>query len=168
LGRQQIDKILQYYKKYGKGFEDAYITAMGPAIGVRETRRIQGISTLTGEQVLAGEQPNDSICLGTGPQDAHQRGSGFTYMLMPKNAFGIPYGTLVPVGLDNLFVTGRNISAQRSANAAMRHMGTCMAIGHAAGAAAAMCVKQNIKPADIDVQKLRAELLEQGACLECS
>ena len=165
-GRRQINKILQYYKQYAKGFENAYITAMGPVIGVRETRRIRCMDILSGDKTLAGDQPETSICLGTGPQDAHQRGNGFTFMKMPDRPFGIPYGTMVPLGIDNLFVTGRNISAERAANAAMRHMGTCMAIGHAAGVAASMCLKKGICPADLDVQELRAELRRQGAVLE--
>ncbi len=158
--------MIEYFKKYALGFENAYLTALAPVVGVRETRRIRGLEILDDVKVLDGEVPEDSIALGTGPCDAHRRGTGFTFMQMPKAPFGIPYGCLVPVGVSNLFISGRNISATRASNATMRHMGTCMAIGHAVGTAAALCVKEDRCPADLPVRMLQAKLVEQGAVVK--
>ncbi len=164
-GRKQVNKIIRFLKEHCLGFENAFVTAMAPSVGVRETRRIHGHAILNEKDVLEGVVPGDSVALGTGPADAHLRGVGFTIMQMPKAPFGISYGSLVPLDISNLLVSGRNISATRLANAAMRHMGTCMAIGQAAGTAAAMCAKNETAMIDLPVSDLRKKLLEQGAVI---
>ena len=72
---------------------------------------------------------------------------------------------MVTSEVDNLFVAGRCVSAYKQAQATMRVQGPCMAEGQAAGCAAAMCVQENKKVMEIDVQKLRMRLKEQGVIL---
>jgi succinate dehydrogenase/fumarate reductase flavoprotein subunit len=78
-------------------------------------------------------------------------------------AYGIPYRCLVPQKIDGLLVAGRCLSASHEAQASARVMGTCMAMGQAAGTAAALSAKQGISPRDIDRNILVQTLTSQGA-----
>jgi hypothetical protein len=77
--------------------------------------------------------------------------------------FDIPYRTLVPETIDGLLVSGRCISADYQAMGAMRVIGPCMAIGEAAGVAAAMAAQADVQPRDVDVDALRKTLTDGGA-----
>jgi len=77
--------------------------------------------------------------------------------------YDIPYRCLVPKDMDNLLVSGRCISATHQAMAGARVMGTCMAIGQAAGTAAALAVRDGIRPREVDVEELRRVLRSDGA-----
>jgi hypothetical protein len=85
--------------------------------------------------------------------------------LYPPDAdwYDIPYRCLTPKGVDNLLVSGRCISATHEAMAGARVMGTCMAIGQAAGTAAALSVLENVPPRKVDVEALRRMLRADGA-----
>ncbi len=85
--------------------------------------------------------------------------------LYPPDAdwYDIPYRCLTPKGVDNLLVSGRCISATHEAMAGARVMGTCMAIGQAAGTAAALSVRENVAPRNVDVEALRRMLRADGA-----
>ena len=76
---------------------------------------------------------------------------------------GIPYGALAARDFDNLMMAGRNASGDRRAQSAFRVQASCMAMGQAAGTAAAMAVRQGTTAADADVQALRERLAERGA-----
>jgi len=81
------------------------------------------------------------------------------------DCYDIPYRCLVPTDVNNLLVAGRCISTTHEAMAAIRVMSTCMAMGEAAGRAAKMSVQEGVSPADIDVRRLREELVAHGAFL---
>ena len=86
-------------------------------------------------------------------------------MVMDHWRFHIPYRVMLPEKVENLLVAGRCISASRIASGAIRPTAQCMALGEAAGTAAAMAVRENLACEDIDVQKLRARLIENGAII---
>ena len=67
--------------------------------------------------------------------------------------------------MENLLVAGRCFSASHEAHASARVMGTCMAMGHAAGTAAALAAQHGLGPRQIDVRFLQETLSEQGAIL---
>jgi hypothetical protein len=77
--------------------------------------------------------------------------------------YDIPYRCLTPQKIDNLLVSGRCISATHQGMAGARVMGTCMAIGEAAGTAAALAVRDGVIPRDVDVARLRRALQDAGA-----
>jgi hypothetical protein len=79
--------------------------------------------------------------------------------------YDIPYRCLVPQKIDNILVGGRCISATHLAFGAIRDQATCMSTGEAAGAAAALCSRQEVSPRDLDVTLLQKALLQQGAIL---
>ena len=80
--------------------------------------------------------------------------------------YTIPYRSLLPVNCDNLLVAGRSICGSSEAAASYRVMPACVAMGQAAGTAAAMAVAENIKPEDVCIEKLQNTLIEQGTVIK--
>ena len=151
-----------FYKKYVPGFENAALTATAPWAGIRETRILEGRRTLTLEAIRQGEIPPDTIALGGYPVDVHSpENNGLIFYKVPT--YGIPYGCMLPQGVQNLLVAGRTISASREAMASSRVMAQCMAEGEAAGTAAALCAGEGLTPEALPVERLRSALIARGA-----
>jgi hypothetical protein len=165
-GRRQVWILHDFLKQYVDGFESAWLIDTAPHVGVRETRRFVGEYVLTGEDVMHGHEPPDTIALGSYGIDIHNpHGVGVTFIHIQAAAYGIPYRCLVPLQVENLLVAGRILSATHEALASARVMLTCMATGQAAGVAAAMASQRSVLPRHIDVARLQEALLEQGAIL---
>jgi hypothetical protein len=160
--RRQVFDVVRFLKKYVPGFEESYLASTAGWAGIRETRRIQGIKTITVDDILAGRRPDDTVALGGYPIDIH-RSNDLIIQKVPT--YGIPYGCLVPQAIDNLLVAGRCISATHEAMASTRLMAQCMALGEAAGIAASLCCKTSLPARSIDVLKIRKQLKEVGACI---
>lgn len=162
IARQRVRQAFAFYKKHVPGFENAALTATAPWAGIRETRIIKGRDTLTLDAVRGGAIPGDSIALGGYPVDVHSPdNNGLIFYKVPT--YGIPYGCLLPGKVENLLVAGRSISAERLAMASSRVMAQCMAVGEAAGAAAAVCAKEALAPGALDASRLRSLLAARGA-----
>jgi hypothetical protein len=141
------------------------LLAFADILGVRETRRVVGLSTLTREHVVAGLIPPDTVAKSCYPIDIHDPRKPGPHLEVISKPYGIPYGCLVPHGVDNLLVAGRCLSATQEAMASARIMANCMAMGQAAGTAAAMRTRTGAAPRDLDVKSLRELLQRQGAIL---
>jgi glycine/D-amino acid oxidase-like deaminating enzyme len=167
-GRRQVMAVHRFLKKYVPGFEKSAVIATGPFIGVRETRRIVGEYTLTAEDVLEARNFPDNIARSAYNIDLHDpEGDGIHQQLIKGGgSYGIPYRILVPQRVEQLLVAGRCVSATHEALASVRVMGPAMAMGQAAGAAAALSIKQGVSPRLVDIQAVRQTLREQGAVLE--
>ena len=163
---RQVENLILFFRKYISGFENCTITYIAPSFGVRETRRIAGISTLTGESVARCLVPDDSVCLAGYNFDVHVPNSDKTSIQPVDRAVGIPYGCLVSENIDGLFASGRCISASNDAYGLSRIMGTCMAVGEAAGTAAALCLKTGVLPKDLDPTLLRGTLRANGCIVD--
>lgn len=124
---------------------------------------------MTMDDLLECREFEDVIALGCYPIDLHNpmgRGYDMRFIKYPGQAYGIPYRCIVPAKIENLLVAGRCISADFYAESAIRISSTCMAIGEAAGTAAALCVVKHKSPRDLDANLLRQKLASQGVCLE--
>ncbi len=130
-------------------FKNARIVSTGVSCGIRESRRIQGMHILTGEEYVNGVRFEDAIARSCHPVDIHLPGDEGQQLTFPERAGYIPFRSLVPETPPNLLVAGRAISADADAFAAVRVQAPCMETGQAAGAAAAICRKNG----DIPVQK---------------
>lgn len=164
-GQLQAQKLTAVLKKYVPGFENAFISAIAPTLGVRETRRFAGIKRLCDTSLLAGEIPEDTIALGGYKIDIHSGKDRSTLFKTVKEPFGIPYGCMVSAEFSNLMFAGRCISVDAPSLASVRVMPQCMSMGHAAGIAAAMAIRSGIAPAKVDVAALRKTLLAEKAIL---
>jgi ribulose 1,5-bisphosphate synthetase/thiazole synthase len=127
----------------------------GPQVSVRETRRVKGIYVLTEEDAMTGRTFDDAIAWRSGFLDpGGQKGAKFVKMKIHD----VPYRAIVPEKVDGLLMAGRCISATHVAAAAGKSMGNCMATGHAAGVAVALCAKRRIVPRELAVVELQAAL----------
>ena len=164
-GQLQAAALTQVLKEYVPGFENAFISSIAPTLGVRETRRFKGAFELTGQMLLDGVIPPDTIALGGYKIDVHSGTDRNTVFKTVEEPFGIPYGCLVSPQVPNLMFAGRCASMDADALAAVRVMPQCMSMGQADGVAATMALDQKVDPAQVDVQALRQILLDQGAVL---
>jgi hypothetical protein len=164
-GRKQIYDIQRYLIEYVPGFENAYFLKTAPFLGIRETRRIDGLYTMTREDIMSCRHFDDAIAVASYPLDIHHPQGGGCTLEWCGDCYDIPYRSLVPQKIKNLLVAGRCISTTHEAMSAIRVMAPCMAMGEAAGRAAKQAVRKNIQPAAINVQELQQELLSKGAYL---
>ena len=166
-GRRQAFAAAAFLRRRVPGCAEGRLTALAPQLGIRESRRIRGLHVLQAEDLRAGRRHPDAIAMGAYPIDLHPAtGSALRFeTLGPDTAYDIPYGCIVPIGFDNALVAGRGISATHAAHAATRVMPTVMAIGQAAGSAAAQLSAANAPAAGLDVAALRASLGRNGAVL---
>lgn len=124
------------------GFESAYVSAIAPQMGVRETRRVVGEYVISDQDWEQATKFSDSIGIAYGRT--------------------LPYGCIVPKEVDNLLVAGRCISTSKMVQGPMRIIPPCMTTGQAAGAAAALCSKEHITPRSLAPSLLQGELQRQG------
>jgi hypothetical protein len=166
-GRKQALEYIRFLRECVPGYKNADLASFSTQIGVRETRRVIGDYVLTREDVLTARQFEDQIGLCGAPIEEHGPGDATRWEYLPDGeCVGIPYRTLLPQNLDNLFVVGRCFSASHDAHASVRSMAQCMAMGHAAGIAAAYCSKYSSNTRDVPFPRLRDRLLASQAILE--
>lgn len=165
VAAEQIHGICTYLTEYVPGFRNASLSRVAPFLGIRETRRVSGLYELTREDIVQGRRFPDAVAVGSYPIDLHSPSEDDCRLEWSRDSYDIPYRSLIAKDLDNLLVAGRCISATHEAMAAIRVMPTCMAMGEAAGCAAAIAVREGMRPADVDALNLRSKLLARGAYL---
>jgi hypothetical protein len=165
----QVFQCSEFLRNSVPGFSGASISGMSPRIGIRETRRVVGDYILTEEDVLQAKKRPDGVAKGCHHVDIHQDGTGqIRIPVADGGSYDIPLGSLLPKGLENVVIAGRCLSASREAQGSARVMGSCMAMGQAAGSLTAMAITQSnhARLRDIPVARLRQTLKGQGAVLD--
>lgn len=162
---KQIKVLNEYLRKYVPGFENARMEKVSPFTGIRESRVIVGKYVLTAEDIVSMRHFDDAVVVAGYPVDIHHSTGGDCTMIFTEDAYDIPYRVLVPEKVEGLLVAGRCSSMNHEAMAGTRVMSTCMALGEAAGTAARVALEDGVEPSGVDVNKVRAELLENGAYL---
>ena len=163
-GHAQADEILRFLRERIDGFRDAVLLETGTAVGVRESRHIRGAYLLTREDILRKAEFEDAAAVCAFPIDIHDpRGKELTWVRQdPDACYDVPYRVMLPQGVRNLLVTGRCVSATHEAAAAVRITPTGMALGEAAGIAAAMAARNGSFPDQADISLLRRRIAERG------
>ncbi len=137
-GRRQVALLLGFVRSRIPGFAGAYLAELPAQVGVRETRRILGEYTMTADDVKDGARFEDGVARGAFPIDIHSpSGSGMVFSGPPARPYDVPYRSLMPKELENVIAAGRCISTTHEGHASPRLTPTCMALGEAAGRAAA-------------------------------
>lgn len=159
-------QVVRFARKYLPGYENASVGRVWDVLGTRESRRLVGRATVTGEDILSARKFDDGIAQATFFIDFHDSPPGrsipYTQDFRVSHAppFGdwyeIPYGCLLPERVTGLLVAGRCISVEREALASMRVMPSCMFTGEAAGTAAALAVQRGVLPHELDGRELKA------------
>lgn len=172
-GRRQMMSVVSMIRQYIPGFENAFLARGAAHVGIRETRRIVGKYVFRARDVIEAMKHDDAICRLAYPVDVHSgSGEGYTkgdeFVTGPQKPppgdwYEIPYRCLLPEGLANVLIAGRCVSSTQAGHGAIRIMPSCVAMGEAAGTAAALSLDQGVAPADIDVPKLIGRLRERGA-----
>lgn len=135
------------------GFENCFILDTASQLGTRGSRRLLGEFRVTLKDVSSGRTYDDTIAFFPSLQ------------LEEKPLIHIPYRALVPREVEGLLVAGRCYSSDAPANNMTNLIPHCVAMGEAAGVAAALSVAGGIKVRDVAYDALRRELLRQGAAL---
>ena len=165
-GRRDAWTMFELWKEALPEFEDAYFFTSGPTAGARESRRIVGDYTLTGDDIRRAKRHDDVVVLGAWRIDRHPRTeSGYHDMPMVP-PYDISYRTLLPQGIDNLWVAGRCHSATSEALASSRVTANAMGMGQAAGTAAALAARAGEGSRDVSSSELRDRLIAAGAILD--
>ena len=147
-GRQHIHALVDLVRGKLPGFETCYVVDVAPQTGVRQTRLLEGEYVLTKEDLAARTRFGDSVA----------RGRDYT----------MPYRVLLPKspasgGVDNLLVAGRHYSVTSQAQKISREIPPCMAMGEAAGVAAALALNAGVSVRNVDILALQMALRAQGA-----
>jgi FAD-dependent oxidoreductase family protein len=169
-GRRQALEYARFLVDRVPGYEQGSLVALGTQIGIRETRRVFGDARLTRDDVVGARQFDDQIGLCGAPIEDHRAGPDTGWAYLPEgSAVGIPYRALVVRDAINVLVAGRCFSATHDAHAAVRSMAQCMAMGQAAGTAAAMAATSDQWEGavrTVAIGALRARLVADGAIVE--
>ena len=170
--RKQAFQILEFLRRELPGYENACISAMPAAVGVRETRRFTGVARLEKEDCLTGRRfPDAVVRRAEFPIDIHNpagggqaagRGTHSVGTAEYVKPYDIPYGVMVPCELDGMLFTGRCICASHEALASCRVMCIAMALGAAAGAAAAYSAVHGCELRAVPVAELAPVLFDGG------
>ncbi len=160
-GRRLAEEAAAFLVEHMPGFAGAFLADTAPLLGVRETRRAVGEYVLSGADVDGLARFDDAVAAGAWPREYHVSGRSTEYIPIADGRwYQVPLRSLRPLGLSNLWVAGRCISADHDALASTRVMAPSMAMGQAAGTAAALDVR-----GETSVSTMQACLVEQGAFL---
>jgi hypothetical protein len=144
---------------------------------VRESRRVKGKVLLKEEDVIPAKNSfrpklqKESIAVGDYFLDHHHskffdKPDDRLIEPLPANApFQIPIGCLIPQNVNGLVVAEKNISVTHIVNGCSRLQPVVMLTGQAAGALAALAVKNNCNPGDVDYKEVQTVLLDAGCQL---
>ncbi len=167
--RKQAYETIEVYRKYVPGMENCYMVSTPNTIGIRESRRIMGDYILTEEDVKGQREFDDNICYGSFYVDIHcidGPGMDATVWRPPKGfKYHIPYRVLIPRKAENLLTAGRCISCTHVALGSIRVMVQCIGMGEAAGTAAALSLKTDVPPRQLDIATLQDQLHNQNCIL---
>lgn len=166
--RRNVATVIEAMRERIPGFEKAYLVSTCIRVGIREGRRIRGLYTLTEEEVVERSEFPDGIARGAYPIDIHDPKGGKTQFSFIKGggSYAVPYRCLIPEGSENLLVAGRCVSTTGKALGSVRLMPCCMALGQAAGTAAALASQGSTPPMKLDVARLRTRLSKDDTILE--
>lgn len=166
-GREQALEYARFLVDRVPGYGASSLSTLSTQIGVRETRRVFGDYRLSRDDVLSARQFDDQIGLCGAPIEDHHSGQGTTWAYLPEStAVGIPLRTLIVRDAANVLVAGRCFSASHDAQASVRSMAQCIAMGQAAGVTAALASAAALAPRDVSPHDVREALRAGGAILE--
>lgn len=164
-GRRRCHQLARFLIDCVPGFEKARMSELGPTVGVRETRKLEAVHRVLAQDLAAGAKPDDGIvCCDNPIDDVMRGGSAMTHdaIVAAGDYYTIPFRAMVPETIENLLFAGRLVCADPAAFASVRGMPQCMAMGEAAGTAAAMALAKGQPVQALDPAPLIAALAAQG------
>lgn len=169
-GRKILEEYVEYYNRYVPGCEKAVLLDSANYLGIRESRRIRCVDTLRMENYFETTKrwneigrysyPIDIHPMTPSPEGMEQFERAVSINHRSGQSYSIPYGCLVPKGIRNMLVAGRNIGTDHAMQASVRVIPCCYITGQAAGVAAAICAATNSDTADINISVLQETLAQ--------
>jgi len=161
-------ELVKYIIKELPGYENAYLESMGSTIGIRETRRLEGVYELSAEDCLSGRKFPDGVVACNTSVDDVLRGKSMKSVVKHDSLiergvyFTVPFSSLIPKKHKNILFAGRCLSADFTALAIARNISTCFLMGQATGVAAGLALKENLAVQDVNRDELIGLLKNQG------
>ncbi|HUZ76360.1 MAG TPA: FAD-dependent oxidoreductase [Chloroflexota bacterium] len=151
--RQWMVKLLAFFREHCPGFEQAWIMQTAQETGIRHSRRLGSLQPICKADWELGRRYPDEV--------------GVSPSLTPAFAsVSVPYRSLIPAEIDGLLAPGRHIGCDTSSHTFMREIPQCWLTGQAAGVGAAVAVRGDTEPRNVDVRRVQAELRRQGVYLQ--
>ena len=165
--REQVFEMVEMLRTI-PCFRNSHLVSTAAETGIRESRMIDGEYVLTGNELLDCCRFGDSIAAGNYDIDIHNPdGTGTSHHYFSAGQYyTVPYRSLIPKGADNLLAAGRCISVDHEAQASIRIMPIVCCLGEAAGTAAALAAQDGLSVREVDTDRLRAKLIENGAVVD--
>jgi FAD dependent oxidoreductase len=158
-GRREAIYAVEALRRFMPGCEEAKLRNFGMTLGVRDTRKIDALYNITGDDVRGQARFDDAI--GIFPEFI----DGYGVLILPTTGryWHVPYRALVPKSVSNLLVAGRSIGGDHMSHASARNMMCCAVSGQGAGVAAAVSVRRDEPLERISIAAVQEELTRQGA-----
>lgn len=163
-GRRQVRDYAKFLNNFVPGCEKAYVVDTGVEVGIRQTRSIIGVETLTNDDVINCVKRSDGICRTPWPIELHSGDKPKLHWLI-DDYYDVPFNTLIPVVGENIIVAGRCLSAEHEALASARVTAQCFEYGMAAGIAVVKAIDENRRIRDLRGEEIRAIMIENGSAL---
>ncbi len=165
-GRRDAWTMFELWKEALPEFKDAYFFTSGPTAGSRESRRIVGDYMLTGDDIRTAKRQDDVVVLGGWRIDRHPNDATGYHDMPNVPPYDISYRTLLPQGVENLWVAGRCHSATSEALASSRVTANAMGMGQAAGTAAAIAMAKGVDSRGVPMAELQDRLIAADVILD--
>lgn len=163
-GRRQVRAYARFFRRHLRGCENAVVNDTGVQVGIRQSRQISGVATLTNADVAGAAKHPDGIARSPWPIELHS-GAKPKLVWTCDDFYEIPYECFVPVVGDRLLVAGRCLSAEHEAMASARVTAQCFSYGQAIGLAASLSLEENMPARALPGRELRHQLNRLGAQL---
>ncbi|MDA3873908.1 MAG: FAD-dependent oxidoreductase, partial [Kiritimatiellae bacterium] len=162
--RAAMLRIYRFFRSQ-PGLESFTVESFAAECGIRETVVIEGETEIRVEEYESGTVYPDAVCFSFYPIDRHRPdGLGIDKRFLREGVVPtIPFGAMLPAGTSNLIAAGRMVCGDPLANSAYRVQASCMAMGQAAGAAAALASRQRLELREVSLPELRRLLVRHGA-----
>ena len=163
LTKANMDGRKTLLKKLRAAKGSARLIHLQPETAHRESYRIQGETVVTVDDYTSGRVFEDAVCYAFYPVDLHTRSGVRPKPLAKGTVPTVPLRALIPKGSSHILVAGRCVSSDRLANSGLRVQASCMAMGQAAGAAAALAAQTNTTPFEVPMNEIKNALRKHGA-----
>ena len=153
-GRKEFSDTVRALRSLGGPWAGIRTVATAAQVGIRESRRIHGLYTVKGDDLVSGAEFPDGVCRVNFPVDVHAtdrgRGAGYDDAGIRSKPYDVPLRSLISRERENLMMAGRNISGDFYAHASYRVTGNAVMLGQAAGIAAVLAANTGVPPARVD------------------
>lgn len=164
LGRRQARDYARFFRDHLTGCEQSYLLDTGVQVGIRQSRQIVGLQTLSNDDVVKGTKRADGIARSPWPIELHS-GNKPRLSWLYDDYYDIPLGCFIPPQGEGLLAAGRCLSAEHEAMASARVTAQCFSYGHAIGHAAVLAVQDRLGVREIAPAAVRQRLMADGAVL---